>query len=54
MKIRFLKDEGDKRTGEEYDIDSVDYSIEPPKKTIENVVIQGKVFLGSSVEPVDF
>lgn len=54
MKVRFLKDDADKREGQEYDIESIDYSIEPPKKTIEKVVIEGKTFSGASIELVDF
>ena len=54
MKVRFAKTEKDKRAGDEYEIESIDYAIEPPKKTIQSVTINGIVYDGANVEPLDF
>jgi len=54
MKVRFNKADKDKKAGDEFEIESVDYAIEPPKKTIQSVIINGVLFSGENVDPVDF
>jgi hypothetical protein len=54
MKVRFNKADKDKKAGDEFEIESIDYAIEQPKKTIQSVTIDGIVYTGANVDPVDF